>query len=57
MGATINNESTPEPAPYNRQQPKPLEADPNAFHWHQIFSLDSPAVTKTQNCLARMEAS
>ena len=28
----------------------------NAFYWYQIFALDSVAV-KTQNCLARMEAS
>ena len=28
----------------------------NAFYWRQIFALDS-VVVKTQNCLARMEAS
>ena len=33
--------------PKNGQQPKP-PGDPNAFHWHKIFALDS-AVVETQN--------
>ena len=39
----------------HEQQPKPFGVW-NAFYWYQIFALDS-VVVKTQNWLARMEAS
>ena len=44
MGVTINNESTTtEPMPKHGQQPTPLWGL-NAFHWYQIFALDSAVV-------------
>ena len=44
MGITINKKSTTtEPPPSNGQQPKP-PGGLNAFHWHQIFALDSAVV-------------
>ena len=54
---TLNNRSTTtEPPPENGQQPKPPEGGLNAFYRRQIFALGS-VVVKTQNCLARIEAS
>ena len=44
MGVTINKKSTTtEPPPLNGQQPKP-SGGLNAFHWYQIFALDSAVV-------------
>ena len=44
MGVTINKKSTtPEPPPYNRQEPKP-PGGLNVFYWYQIFALDSAVV-------------
>ena len=49
MGVKIKHESTTtEQPPSNGQQPKPLGCL-NAFHWYQIFALDS-AVVEAQKC-------
>ena len=41
MGVTLNNKSTTERPPWNRQQPKPrgMGVGLSAFYWHQIFAL------------------
>ena len=45
------------PQPYHGQQPKPGRGGGlNTFYWYQILALDA-VVFKTQNCLARIEAS
>ena len=54
MGVTINNDSTTtEPPLQNGHQPKSLGGGGglNAFHWHQIFALDS-AVVEAQKMLS-----